>query len=58
MTLQEVADLLGIPIQTLRDLRWKGLAPAAVKVGSQVRFRPEDVREWIDANRENSENKK
>ena len=50
---QQVADHLGIPLQTLYGWRTKGTAPRAVKVGKHLRFRPEDVRAWIESHTDN-----
>ncbi len=50
LKVREVAEYLGIPVQTLYDwrcLRHRG--PKAVKVGRHLRYRrPEDVEAWLD----------
>jgi excisionase family DNA binding protein len=48
-TAPEVADHLGIPLQTLYQWRTKGAGPRAVKVGRHLRFRQSDVDAWIEA---------
>lgn len=50
LTPAQVADLLGVPEKTLFAWRARGRpSPRAVKVGRYLRFRPDDVREFIDS---------
>jgi predicted DNA-binding transcriptional regulator AlpA len=51
LTLYETAVLLQIPEKSLYAQRSRGAAPGAlgVKVGRHVRFRPEDLEAWLDA---------
>ena len=49
-SLQEVADFLGVPASTLYRWRHEGRGPASIKVGRVVRYRPEDVDAWLQAN--------
>ena len=44
---KEVADYLGIPVQTIYQWRTKGYGPPGVRVGKYVRFVPEEVRAWV-----------
>jgi len=44
----EVAEYLGVPVQTLYDWRMRKRGPKAVKVGRHLRYRPEDVERWLD----------
>lgn len=43
----EVADLLGVPVQTLYAWRQKGYGPRAARVGRHLRWREVDVRAWV-----------
>jgi len=43
----EVADILGVPITTLYRWRHHQSGPRALKVGKHLRYRPEDVEEFI-----------
>jgi excisionase family DNA binding protein len=45
---EEVAVLLGVPVKTLYQWRYKGVGPAGVRVGRHLRYRPADVEAWID----------
>ena len=49
LTVQELADLLQVPLKTIYTWRYKGTGPPAVPVGKYLRFRPEDVAAWLDA---------
>lgn len=45
----ELAALLGVSLQTVRNWRWKDKGPRYVKVGARcIRYRPDDVRTFID----------
>lgn len=43
----EVAARLGLAVSTLRVWRWAGKGPAFVKLGTAVRYRPEDVEDFV-----------
>jgi excisionase family DNA binding protein len=50
MTAEEVAERLKVKVETLRQWRWLGKGPKAIKVGGRfVRYRPADVNHWIAA---------
>ncbi len=44
---KRTAEFLGVSTRTLFTLTSKGELPA-LKIGSQVRYRPADVREYVD----------
>ncbi len=45
----ELAELLGCSVLTLRNMRWRGEGCRYVKLGGRmVRYRPEDVRAFIE----------
>ncbi|MGH3624186.1 MAG: helix-turn-helix transcriptional regulator [Sciscionella sp.] len=50
-TIREVADYLGIPVNTLYQWRTRGYGPTGRRVGKYVRYRPEDVEAWIKQQR-------
>ena len=47
LTITEVADLLRVPVATLRYWRHRDTGPRSFRIGRHVRYRPEDVEEWI-----------
>jgi len=49
LTAQELAELLKVPAKTIYAWRYKGQGPPGVVVGRHLRFRPEDVAAWLDA---------
>jgi excisionase family DNA binding protein len=52
MTPDEVAAELKISRKTLMNRRLLGNAPEGFRVGKSVRFHREDVRRWLDQQRE------
>jgi excisionase family DNA binding protein len=48
MSLTDVSEVLGIPIQTLYCWRSKGGGPAGYRVGRHVRYRREAVEAWLE----------
>lgn len=51
LSVEEVADLLGVAVQTIYQWRARRpqYGPAAMKVGKYLRWKPEVVQAWIDA---------
>lgn len=49
MTIQDVADYLGVARHTVYQWRYRGEGPIGFRVGGQVRYRRELVDEWIEA---------
>ncbi|MFD7657892.1 helix-turn-helix transcriptional regulator [Actinosynnema sp. NPDC059797] len=47
--MKEVADFLDVPINTLYQWRTKKYGPPGKRIGKYVRFVPDDVRAWVDA---------
>jgi predicted DNA-binding transcriptional regulator AlpA len=43
----ELADLLGVPVQTLYQWRYLGTGPRGFKAGRHLRYDPAEVRRWI-----------
>lgn len=48
LSIDDVADYLGVPKNTLYQWRSKGYGPPGRRVGKHVRCRPDDVDAWID----------
>lgn len=48
-TIQETADHLQVSVKTLYDWRYRGIGPPGIKVGGLVRYRPENIEQWLDA---------
>lgn len=49
LTETEVAKHLHVSVACLRRWRLERRGPRFLKIGSLVRYRPEDVEDWIDA---------
>ena len=47
----EVAALLGIPERTLEFWRYQGRGPTYTRVGKRVRYHPDDVAAYLQAQR-------
>jgi excisionase family DNA binding protein len=47
MSVEEVADYLGVPVATLYQWRHKGSGPAAYRVGRYLRYDPKALRTWL-----------
>jgi excisionase family DNA binding protein len=46
---QEVSERLNVSVATLRRWRLEKRGPMFLKVGSLVRYRPEDLDSWVSA---------
>lgn len=55
LTVQEVADYLGVPRATIYAWRRQGEGPLGYRVGRHVRYRPEDVDTWLSARADHPE---
>ena len=49
LTEHDVARLTSMPVASVRRWRLINVGPRATKLGSVVRYRPSDVREWLDS---------
>lgn len=49
MTLEQVADYLGVPVRTVYAWRATNKGPRGIRVGRHVRYRPADVEAWLDS---------
>lgn len=52
LSLDDVANWLGVRPQTIYSWRKVGLGPRAIKVGAALRFRHSDVEAWINSQTE------
>lgn len=43
----EVAKILSVKVSTLRRWRWSGRGPRFIKVGSAVRYDPQDLKNYL-----------
>ncbi|MEV6226948.1 helix-turn-helix domain-containing protein [Saccharopolyspora shandongensis] len=50
--IEDVSNYLGIPVGTLYQWRSRGYGPAGRKIGKYVRYKPDDVERWFDAQTE------
>jgi excisionase family DNA binding protein len=48
LSVDEVAEVLGVPVRTLYQRRHKGIGPLGMRVGRHLRYRAADVSAWID----------
>ncbi|WUD78745.1 helix-turn-helix domain-containing protein [Streptomyces sp. NBC_00510] len=48
MTPADVAELLGVPVETLYQWRRKRTGPPAFRIGRHLRYDPARLRQWID----------
>ncbi|MGW2240472.1 helix-turn-helix transcriptional regulator [Streptomyces sp. NPDC001759] len=47
MTPVDLADLLGVPVETVYQWRRKHTGPRGFRVGRHLRYDPDDVRAWV-----------
>lgn len=47
LTVQDLADYLGVPVATIYTWRHRGHGPPGFRVGRHLRFRTSDVTHWI-----------
>jgi excisionase family DNA binding protein len=48
-TVEDVADFLGVPVQTLYHWRHRGYGPKGRRIGRYVRYKRTDVLAWVDS---------
>jgi predicted DNA-binding transcriptional regulator AlpA len=54
LTIQEVADVVRVPVATLRYWRHVGTGPRSFRIGRSVRYWRTEVFAWLD-NQDNSD---
>jgi excisionase family DNA binding protein len=47
----DVAELLGVPVGTLRRWRYVGKGPPSFRVGRHVKYLAEDIDRWLQEQR-------
>jgi excisionase family DNA binding protein len=52
LSIADVADLLGVSRWTLYGWRCRREGPPGLKIGGRVRYRPDDLEQWIEEHRE------
>jgi excisionase family DNA binding protein len=55
LTTSELASHLGVPVQTIHDLRHSGRGPRGFRVGRELRYRVPEVHDWLSNLEEASE---
>lgn len=48
LSVQELASLLKVPVQTIYYWRYRGDGPKPIRVGKHLRFDPADVERWLE----------
>ena len=49
LTTSELAAHLGVPVQTIHDLRHARRGPRGFRVGREMRYRLSEVQHWVEA---------
>lgn len=58
LTTSELAAHLGVPVQTIHDLRHAGRGPRGFRIGRELRYRLSEVEHWlIDLEARDDENR-
>lgn len=52
LSVEDLAEYLGIPVTTIYDWRVDGKGPCGIRVGRHVKFAVSDVRDWLAQQRE------
>lgn len=47
LTVEDLADYLGVPVATIYAWRYRRQGPPGFRVGRHVRYRRADIEEWI-----------
>jgi excisionase family DNA binding protein len=55
LSVQEVAELLAVPVPTVYRWRYEGTGPVGLKVGRHVRYDPAELRQWLADHLDNRE---
>ena len=51
LKIADVAELLNVPVATVYRWRHERTGPRAYKIGKHLRYRLEDVLDWLDSQR-------
>ena len=52
LSINELAEYLGVPIKTIYEWRQYGCGPVGIRMGRHLKFAVSDVRAWLDEKRE------
>ena len=52
LSLEDLAEIIGIPVTTLRYWRFQGTGPKSFKLGKHIKYDRAEVERWIQAQRE------
>ncbi|WP_240645932.1 helix-turn-helix domain-containing protein [Georgenia sp. SYP-B2076] len=52
MSIDTLSEILGVPVNTMKDWRTKGEGPVAYKIGNHLRYAVKDVQVWLATCRE------
>lgn len=57
LDIRGVSDVVGLPVATLYQQRHRriGVGALAIRVGRHLRWRPEDIEAWLDAQSEKAQ---
>jgi excisionase family DNA binding protein len=47
LTTSELAAHLGVPVQTIHDLRHAGRGPRGFRIGRELRYRVSQIQQWL-----------
>jgi excisionase family DNA binding protein len=47
LTVKEAAAYLRVPVETMRQWRYKGTGPGHAKVGRHIRYRQAELDRWL-----------
>ena len=48
LTVEELADYLGVPVATVYAWRYRRQGPPGFRLGKHLRFRWSDIEDWIE----------
>ena len=48
LTPTDVAHLLGVPVDTLYQWRYRGTGPPSFRIGRHLRYNPDAIAHWIN----------
>jgi excisionase family DNA binding protein len=52
MSVQDLAQFLGVPKRTIYGWRTQGMGPLGHRIGRHVRYRRQDVDRWLEEQRD------
>jgi excisionase family DNA binding protein len=54
LTIEEVSELLQVPVPTLYGWRFHRRGPTPMRIGRHLRYDPADVARWVESRKEAS----